>query len=151
MFMLVISSGCQKKTDQVSESKALMELDKEFSNHSLKVGPNKAFLDYIDEQAVLLRPNTYPIVGKEKIAKRYSEPDTGIVLTWEPSYSFVSKSGDLGYTYGVYHMKSPSPEGEPVINEGTYVTIWKKNDEGQWKFVLDAGNPGVERKKPDIE
>ena len=26
---------------------------------------------------------------------------------------------------------------------GTYVTIWKKQANGRWKFVLDSGNEGV--------
>jgi ketosteroid isomerase-like protein len=28
-------------------------------------------------------------------------------------------------------------------SKGTYVTIWRKQKDGKWKFVLDTGNQGV--------
>lgn len=143
-------SCCYQTTDPETGSEALLELDRKFSNLSREQGANKAFLTYIDEEAVLLRSNRMPIIGREKITEIYSQPDTGFILTWEPLYGTISKSGDLGYTYGIYTTESITPEGETLINKGTYVTIWKKDENGEWKFVLDTGNPGLERKKPDL-
>jgi len=152
LILLAASTpGCQQKPDQSKEAEILMELDREFSRHSEEVGANQAFLDYIDDQAVLLRSNRLPVVGKENIIELYSKPDTGFVLTWEPSFAMVSKDRGLGYTYGIYTSTSTSPTGESNINKGTYVTIWQKNEHGEWKFVLDTGNPGLERKKPALE
>ena len=151
ILILVTIQGCQKIRDAKSDANALLKIDKEFSRYSREVGPNKAFLNYIDDSAVLLRPNCYPIVGRDKIVERYTEPDTGFMLTWVPSFAYVSDNGDLGYTYGIYTMQSISAEGEAETNNGTYVTIWKKNKEGNWKFVLDTGNPGLERKKADLD
>jgi ketosteroid isomerase-like protein len=28
-------------------------------------------------------------------------------------------------------------------SQGKYVTIWKKQADGSWKFVLDGGNEGI--------
>ena len=150
-FLILILAACQPKADPVSEANGLLEIDREFSKHSADVGANKAFLDYVDDSAVLLRANRYPVVGVENIIKIFDKPDTGFVLTWEPAYAMVSESGELGYTYGIYKTEIKSSSGEPVINQGTYVTIWKKGSDGRWKFVLDTGNPGLERKKPDLE
>jgi hypothetical protein len=33
------------------------------------------------------------------------------------------------------------------VRKGTYVSIWKKDENGNWKWVLDTGNPGLEPKK----
>jgi ketosteroid isomerase-like protein len=30
-----------------------------------------------------------------------------------------------------------------TIIYGTYISIWKKQSDGNWKFVLDSGNEGV--------
>jgi ketosteroid isomerase-like protein len=57
----------------------------------------------------------------------------------------VALSGELGYTYGIYEVRSRG--GIKTIGEGTYVTIWKKDRQGNWKFVLDAGNEGLGPKK----
>jgi ketosteroid isomerase-like protein len=151
LSMIIFTTACQPSPDPLDEANALLELDRQFSRHSEELGANKAFLDYIDDEAVLLRANRYPVIGREKIVELYSKPDTGFVLTWVPSYARVSKSGDLGYTYGIYKTESLAPNGELKINHGTYVTIWRKDKDGKWKFVLDTGNPGLERNKPDLE
>jgi ketosteroid isomerase-like protein len=44
-----------------------------------------------------------------------------------------------------------SPEGTLVTREGTYVTIWKKGQNGNWKFVLDTGNQGLGKKNVETE
>ena len=31
----------------------------------------------------------------------------------------------------------------PVIVNGHYVTIWKKQDDGTWKVAVDAGGPSA--------
>ncbi len=151
LFILILFSACQKKINCEAETQALLDLDRAFSDHSREMGANTAFLDYMDSNAVLLRPNSKPIIGHQKIIERYTKPDTGFVLTWEPLFAKVSASGDLGYTYGIYTTSNLSPEGETSTNKGTYVTIWEKDKDGNWKFVLDTGNAGLERKKPDLE
>ncbi|HQB79140.1 MAG TPA: hypothetical protein PLJ52_12430 [Tenuifilaceae bacterium] len=30
-------------------------------------------------------------------------------------------------------------------SQGTYVTIWKQNANGYWRFVLDSGNSGLSK------
>jgi hypothetical protein len=38
------------------------------------------------------------------------------------------------------------PEGKPIIGNGTYLSVWKKDPFGNWKLVLDTGNEGLEPK-----
>ena len=66
-----------------------------------------------------------------------AEEATG-VLTWEPDFADVAKSGDLGYTWGRYTYTSFDSTESPSC--GFYVTIWKKQLDGSWRFVFDAGN-----------
>jgi len=33
-----------------------------------------------------------------------------------------------------------SPKGNPVVTSGRYITIWRKQPDGAWKVVLDAGS-----------
>jgi len=121
----------------------LMEVDREFSRLSIEKGAHEAFLGYIEDSCVLLRPNRYPVIGRKKIEEMYSQPDKSFTLSWEPLYCDISESGELGYTYGIYTVNMDSPEGDLVKKEGTYVTIWKKDINGNWKFVLDTGNQGL--------
>ena len=52
------------------------------------------------------------------------------------------QSGDIGYTYGI-HTNTEKATGK--ITKGTYITIWQKQSDGKWKFVLDTGTQGLTR------
>mgnify|MGYP006346153117 CR=1 FL=1 len=99
-----------------------------------------AFIEYIDSNGVLLKPGLMPIIGANAIDYLIQLNDTGFTLTWEPNNGGISSSGDLGYTYGIYVLK---PNIKDTAIFGTYVSIWKKEKNGKWKFVLDSGNEGI--------
>jgi ketosteroid isomerase-like protein len=80
-------------------------------------------------------------VGADAVDYISQGDDTSFIMTWEPSGGNVAKSGDLGYTYGVYSLK---PKNKDTVFYGTYVSVWKKQEDGKWKFVLETGNEGIE-------
>ncbi len=122
------------------EKQKMMDTDRAFSKLSVEKGMKNAFLEYIDSNGVLLKPNRYPILGAEAIDYLIQQNDSAYTLQWEPEAGFIAQSGELGYTYGVYAFK---PNGKDTATYGTYVSIWKKQADGKWKFVLDSGNEGV--------
>lgn len=145
-FILLIFCGIT--ASQTNKDKELLkQVDIDFSNLSVEKGMNHAFLSYADDDAVLLKPNSYPIRGYDKIKERFSKPDTGFTLIWSPLNADISASLDIGYTYGTWEIKAKDEKGSPVSYFGTYITIWKKNKEGKWKFVLDTGNSGLGEEK----
>jgi ketosteroid isomerase-like protein len=60
------------------------------------------------------------------------------VLTWEPLKA--DASGDLGYTFGNWARKSKTAAGSDTTVYGNYVSIWKRQADGSWKYVFDSGN-----------
>jgi len=137
--------GCeqpQKNTiNLVDEKIALMKTDQAFSEMSVAKGMKEAFIEYIDSNGVLLRGGHLPIIGANAIDFLIQQNDTGYTMNWQPQNAFVSKAGDLGYVYGVYALQ---PTTIDTVIYGTYVSIWKKQDDGKWKFVLDSGNEGID-------
>ena len=135
IILSVICSNCtvQQSADQ------LLDVDRKFSESAGKNGFNKAFIEFAHPDAVLLRENSMPIVGKQAITKLYEKSDTtGIRFSWEPLAGTIAKSGELGYTYGTYTLQMDS-----TVEKGTYVSIWKVDEDGEWKYVLDTGNEGL--------
>jgi ketosteroid isomerase-like protein len=127
------------------EKEKLLQADIDFSNRSVEVGNHQAFLEFASPDVVLLKPNSYPVVGKQAMKNLYAElSDSNYRLTWKPSYGRVSESGDLGYTFGTYLLELTQGDQKGQISRGTYCTIWEKNAKGEWQFVLDTGNPGLE-------
>jgi len=146
-ILLILLLGCNPKIDMEEEKEKLLQTDIEFSNRSVEVGNHQAFIEYASPDAVLLRDNSYPVVGRPALKKLYSElTDSNYRLTWKPSFGKVSKSGDLGYTYGIYLLEITEGEQRGQIRQGTYCSIWEKNAKGEWRFVLDTGTSGLEAK-----
>ena len=139
LLIIVSLTGCP--TSQINKETAwkneILKTDKEFSKASSTMGMKKAFIDYMDEDGILLRPNHKPIIGANAIEYLTEINDSTYTLTWEPSSAQVSASGDLGYSYGIYNLQL-----QDTTLQGTYVSIWKQKD-GKWKFVLDMGNEGI--------
>jgi ketosteroid isomerase-like protein len=117
----------------------LQIIDSEFSDYAKEHGMRKAFLEYIDDDGVMMKDNSLPLKGAKAIDLIASMNDSTVQLTWEPQGGDIAASGDLGYTYGIYELKDTSNN----VQRGTYVTIWKKQLDGKWKFVLDSGNQGL--------
>jgi ketosteroid isomerase-like protein len=145
VFIVFSFTACNLFTNKKSiagpeEKQKMMDADRAFSKLSVQKGMKNAFLEYIDSNGVLLRPNQFPIVGADAIDFLIQINDSTYTLQWEPKSGAIAQSGELGYTYGLYALK---PSGKDTTIYGTYVSIWKKQSDGSWKFVLDSGNEGV--------
>jgi ketosteroid isomerase-like protein len=143
IIILIVILSCSKKSKSPA-TEILLQTDRDFSAMSVRDGMFKAFLYYIAEDGVILRNNSFPDKGKENLSLRFSgKTDTTFILSWEPLFEKISESGDLGYTYGI-HTNTDKMTGE--ITKGTYITIWQKQKDGSWKFVLDTGTQGLPEK-----
>ena len=120
---------------------ALMKADRDFQQataaHRLD-----GWMSYMADNAVLF--NLSPAVsGKAAIADFYrasfANPD--FQLTWSPSRAEMFPSGDMGYTSGRYELRVKDAKGNPVMRKGSYVTVWKKQADGNWKVMADGGAP----------
>jgi ketosteroid isomerase-like protein len=127
-------------TKLIDEKIKMIDADKAFSKLSAEKGMKTAFMEFIDSNGVLLRPNQMPIIGANAIDYLSQQDDKEYTLVWEPQGGSIAQSGELGYTYGIYKMQ---PKTADTTLFGTYVSIWKKQDDGTWHFVLDSGNEGL--------
>ncbi len=144
IFVLACLFSCSEEKapeqDNTKNRISLLEADKAFSDLSAKEGMKAAFIEYIDSNGVLLRSDNVPIAGAMAIDYLIQFKDSDFSLIWQPHHAVVSSSGDLGFTYGIYSVKVPSRD---TLLYGNYVHIWKRNQNGKWKFVLDSGNEGI--------
>lgn len=121
------------------DKEELLDLDRKFSSTSTEKGYNNAFIEFAHPNAVLLRANSMPVAGIDAVTRLFEKADTtGVRFTWEPIDADLALSGEIGYTYGVYSFKK-----DTVTEKGTYVSVWKKDSAGNWKYILDCGNKGT--------
>jgi len=144
-FAILILASCKNYGKKEPRADAfakleMMDTDRAFSKMSEEKGMKDAFIEYLDSNGVLLRPGRLPIAGADAVDFLIQQNDTDYTLTWEPRNCSIAQSGELGYTYGVYALR---PSQKDTVIYGTYVSIWKKQADGKWKYVLDSGNQGI--------
>jgi ketosteroid isomerase-like protein len=141
---LAAGAGAQPSNDMAKEKAALMRTDTEFSDAAQKIGVGEAFVRYADESATMLPAGENPVKGLAGVRKQFADFPKGATLVWKPYEADVARSGDLGYTLGTYQSRGTGPDGKPVTRYGKYCSVWKKQKDGSWKWVVDVGTPSPE-------
>ncbi len=115
----------------------VLEAERLFAQMAQRDGVMEAFLHYAADSAVLIRGNQ-AFKGKEGIRAYFEEnPNKNVQLNWRPVFVEASEGGDMAYTYGPYIYTAQDPEGFNIRLEGIFHTVWKRQADGQWKFVYD--------------
>ena len=145
LFVVVtlISGACSPSRSPEVLQEELMETDRAFSRLSEEKGQAAAFLEYMAADGVLYPFEGEPVWSRDAyqaLSDAAGTPAPGSSLTWEPLLADVSRSGDLGYTLGKYTASSTRTDGSKSERQGYYTTIWKRQVDGNWRFVFDGGN-----------
>lgn len=110
---------------------AMVAAERAFSKLSVEKGFKESFLTYIADDGIMFVP--MPAKGKERLAAR---PDPPIELVWWPSYAEISRSGEMGWTTGPWERRLKGKDG---VATGHFVTVWKRQPDGQWRWLIDTG------------
>ncbi|PTX22283.1 hypothetical protein C8N40_101105 [Pontibacter mucosus] len=112
----------------------LANAEHRFAATSVKKGFHQAFVEHLAGDGLVFAPS--PTNGKKLHAEA---PESKALLTWYPAYADISSSLDWGYTTGPYAFKA-APEDTATAGAGFYLSVWKKQPDGQWKVAIDMGN-----------
>lgn len=112
----------------------MIAAEKSFAAYAVANNTVDAFLKFMDTSAVMFR-NGEPYKAYNDWAKREKRPG---ILNWWPRYAETANSGDWGYTCG-YWTFQPASINDTFAGTGYFFTVWQKNKEGEWKFILDVG------------
>lgn len=121
-------------TEPSEQGAALLSVDAAFSAASVADGSGPAFEQYAAPNAIAIGAGTF-VFGPHDIGEAFTGGPNDVV-SWVPLFSDAAASGDLGFSVG---------EAVFVIEgAGTfyskYLTIWQKQNTGEWRFVADEGN-----------
>jgi ketosteroid isomerase-like protein len=133
-FFLNYAAYSQQTSSDGSSNpvKQVTDAEKSFAKLAYDKSMQEAFVAYMNDSSIIERQGKL-INGLE--IYRQMKPDTAGKLIWAPAFATVSAAGDMGYTTGPYHYNL---KGENVAF-GDFATVWQKQDNGQWKFVIDLG------------
>jgi len=72
----------------------------------------------------------------QKAAMQSVDPGVKVTVTT----GTVWLDGDTAYETGKYKYEYKE-KGKPAVDEGHYVTVWKRQKDGSWKLAMDMGVP----------
>lgn len=142
-LLLVIgtSGAAGQLADSASTPAALMAADRAFAVAAAKHGL-EGWMAAFAPDAVRLPLGGKAVQGLPAVR----EADSGLFadstrrLVWEPTDAGLFRDNRHGFTTGTSaFVRLSGGEIEDTLFAGRYITIWRLNDQGHWKVILDTG------------
>ena len=137
IFILLISVFASFAQADVQK---VVDIEHAFAKFAEENGTKAAFLEFSSSDALLFLPEKTN--AKEHWNSR--SPGAGL-LRWAPNYADISANGIFGYTTGNWEFR-PKGRGDEPSDFGEFITIWLRQPDGKYKFVVDIG---ITHKKPE--
>jgi len=120
----------------------LLESDRAFARDSAEQGLD-GWVSWFSDDAARFTPGGDVVRGLEAIRERDAPifADPAVRLVWEPTDGGLFDDGDHGFTAGRYEViRFRDGSSSETISRGRYVSIWRRDDVGRWKVILDTGS-----------
>ena len=145
----VATSEAPAPTPRVAKGDAeerarLRAADSLFSDLSYRMGVAFAFSNTVAPGGIVFG-DPQLVIGSDAIAEYFNARAAQSSLVWQPVFAWVAASRDLGFTVGESTSTGRGASGAAVQRLGKYLTIWSRQSDGTWKFVVDGGNSGPQR------
>lgn len=127
--------------DQAKLKEELAAMEDQFCAMAKEKGILAAFQHFAAPDVAFIDTDPRQFRGPAAVLQRMGQDKPGVSLTWSASFTDVSADGTLGYNYGRYEFRAPGPDGKEVAHTGWFLTIWKRQPDGTWRYVMDNGAP----------
>jgi ketosteroid isomerase-like protein len=134
LSLLAALAFAQGERGASAEMRLLVQTERAFARASAQKGMKEAFLSFAADDGVLFRRT---VVNAKELWRGTTPAPTGL-LTWRPAFADIARAGDAGYTFGPWEFR-PNPADRDAAGHGQFVTFWRKQLDGTWKFEVDIG------------
>ena len=147
--------GCSKpdgaKAADPESVKQAIKADEAKWNKDVKAKDTEGLAGHYADDAFFVPPGAPPADGSTPIRQFYATAltDPAIDVTIASDKVDVADSGDLAYSRGHFSEKyTDKKTGKVMTSTGTYLAVYKKQDDGSWKIVADYAAADPESVKP---
>ncbi|HEX8289057.1 MAG TPA: nuclear transport factor 2 family protein [Pyrinomonadaceae bacterium] len=134
LFVLLFCVAPEIKAQQAREAaiRQIAAVENAFADYAAANGTKAAFLKFAAPDGIVFNPN--PANAREVWSKKEAR---SALLEWRPHWVDASASGDIGLSTGSWEFSPKS--GDAPVAWGEFFTIWKRQPNGEWLWVLDVG------------
>lgn len=137
ILVLGLILGIASVVQGQSALQEMVKTEQAFSKMAEEQNTRDAFMTFIADDGLLFRPGA--VIGKKWMNEHPVPPsDKKPLLAWQPSFAGIAASGDMGFTTGPWEARGDINDEKPS-GYGHFVTVWKKQADGSWKFAVDLG------------
>lgn len=138
--LLALALACGGGRDADATRETLVATDRAWARTA--ADPDR-FAAFFADAGTFLLPEGTVVKNREAVRRAMAilAKTPGFSLTWLVSTAEVAASGDLGYTHGTYTLTGPDPAGLARRTTGPYLSVWRKQPDGQWKVVASLFSP----------
>ena len=145
--------GCDKAQGggDADGGKQAIQADEAKWNKDLKAKDTDALDGHYADDSYFVAPGEAPANGSTAIRQIFANASTDPAFAVQISGEKieVAASGDIAYSRGKYSEKyTDAKTGKVMAGSGTYLAIYKKQDDGSWKIVEDFAAPDKDSTKP---
>ncbi|MBA4137763.1 MAG: hypothetical protein C0518_10645 [Opitutus sp.] len=139
--VLLGATAVSAAVDKEQLKKELIAMEDQFSAMAQEKGVLAAFEHFAAPDVAFIDTDPRKFRGPAAVRERMGAFPPGAKLTWSAYFTDVSDDGSLGYNYGRYEMRGPGPDGRERVGQGWFLSIWKRQPDGSWRYVMDTGAP----------
>ncbi len=109
------------------------------------------FASFIDADARFVGKSV--LHGPDAIAEAWGVffAEDGPSIKWRPQFVEVLEDGKLALTRGPYRMTTHDEQGLETEHWGTFNSVWRLHEDGEWRVVFDAGNDSNEAPPDEVK
>jgi len=141
LAVLAVAVGTSAAPDRIQLQKELAAMEDAFCAMAKEKGLLAAFTHFAAPDVAFIDTDPRQWRGLDAVRQRIGPDQPGVSLTWSAYYTDLSDDGTLGYNYGRYEWRGPGKDGREAVGTGWFLTIWKRQPDGTWRYVMDTGTP----------
>ena len=141
LFTLVLAliASAQAAPDKEKLKAEVAAMENAFCTMAGEKGLLAAFQHFAAPDVAFIDTDPRKYHGPEAVLKRIGPDTPGDKLTWSALFTDVSDDGTLAYNYGRYEYHGVAADGKTTASSGFFLTIWKRQPDGSWRYVMDTG------------
>ena len=152
LALMGLAGGSAVAQGNAAVVEAILQADRDFAALAAQTDIETAFATWMEsEDGRLVRGTVTPLRGEAEIRALFAGVPDGTLLHWERLEGLAGSGDDFGVTWGVWELHPDGDRTTPPAGRGTYVTVWQRNADGNWRGVLDMGTDDPSYQPPQAD